>query len=120
MGGPWVGSISSPTPFFQRFQFVEVPGKHYIHMNKPQIVLQLSAHSSRAYRGRPLPGYSFGLGSCSLPSLHRIFSTPIPQNRWGGHESHWAWRLRGAAILQQRWGREDWPYVTLRRGLGVW
>lgn len=37
-GGPWVGSISSPTPFFQWFQFVEVPGNHYTHMNKPQTV----------------------------------------------------------------------------------
>lgn len=38
MGVPWVGSISPPTPFSQRFQFVEVPGNHYVHMNNPQIV----------------------------------------------------------------------------------
>lgn len=52
MGVSWVGSISPPTPFLQRFQFVEVPGNHYVHMNKPQIV----APSSRVYWGQPLPG----------------------------------------------------------------
>lgn len=50
----WVTSshVSSPP---QRFQYVEVPGNHYVHMNQPQLVADVISSFLQSKERSPAP-----------------------------------------------------------------